>query len=308
MNDCVMNNGNGNIKINGDSPNGESSSSPPAPPAPPKTPRERVEQARDLAIDLFNECGGMVHYAGVVTDHYLKLIHSYEITEELDLGRGWLVFDIAWSLSEKMKRLRQQLERADTLIEPFADLYDGVSAGPLTIGHITGSSAHATAVLLGRYFLAFFQKKGPRLMPLEGEGRREPNDLSLEQLLELLPKWRVSAQRAYHEILNVVGLDYEKDYEKWVALTRVEAGKVLAALPPAPPMTEEEKMVVRAVLDTGNKPLIQWKLLDAAGLKQTGTNNAMLSSMRQRGLLDNKGKGYFVPPSMVEILAAVVAP
>lgn len=289
--------------INDNSTNDELSSPSPDPPAVLKSPRERVEQARDLAIDLFNECGGMVHYAGLVEEHYLKLIHVYEIKEELNLDRGFLLQDIAWSLQQKMDRLQKNLSHAKTLIEPFMDLFDGVSAGPLTISTVTGSNAHITAIMLGQNFLSFFQRKGTGLMPLEGEGTREPNEFSVEQLVELLPKWRASARTIYRELLDMVGMNYEYDYNKWAALVRVEAGRALATMPAAPPMTEEEKMVIHTLLKGGNKPLIQSSLFDTAGLKDTGTNKAMLASMRQRGLLDNNGKGYFVPPSIMAVVA-----
>jgi hypothetical protein len=249
--------------------------------------RVRVEQARDLAIEMFRKCGHMFRDAFQEAEHF-RLKWRYPDFDQLDQSRALKMIDLGNSLRESTKQLQPWIERAEILIEFFTLDYDGISEGPYKVGRIVGPNVHATALRLSRYFHNFFLNQWPKF---DGIGASGYGDLSSEELTSLVRSWPIdlSFRRGAEQLLDAIGSEYEKDVEIWVARTEMEAGKVLTTFSGT---SSHEHEIVEA-LERAGKRIDQEALLDAVGHPGDGSWKKLIGNLVARGgIVNHTGNGY----------------
>jgi hypothetical protein len=303
----------------------------PAGPSPiPAEPRQRVLFARDLSIGLFVECAWLADFAGLAVKRHrtvrdaLVLLGPAGATGMNPMNELGLFASTTQPVRDAIGWAADTVER---LIEPLADTYNGYSAGALTIGPLTAPNAHAAAVVLARRFTKLYDRHANELHPVAGWNPHDyppptycpptTKDVHPKHVIYRVPMpfpaysilpaeqsrltrlWHRKARRFRGRLLDVVGGDYDRDHRKWVALVKVEAGRVLAGLPADPsPRTYLEKEVIATLTAKGQR-LTGEKLLHSMKLNpENGSLRQTLANMRERGQIDNKsgkGGGYGLP-------------
>jgi hypothetical protein len=199
---------------------------------------------------------------------------------------------VAWEVNAYTLFILDCLQDAVPSVQRVMRLLDAHSQGPVRLGTHTSSNAHAAVVGLGLQVQQLSNAGQFSVLPFDQQNDQVVVNEWLNRNLPHLTAF-VNGIRGMPTI----------DADELLALIRIEsAGGVSSSpglVPPPPPpptfpLIQEEIMVLDA-LRKHSKPMLQGNLLDAAKLKRTGPNNQLLAWMRQRGLLNNKGKGFYLP-------------
>lgn len=244
--------------------------------------RAQLDAARQLTCDLLNQACGLADYARVMADTYPAVMHDTERLASFAFAlETWRAVAV-----DSFGRLDALTTDASRIVTPLDLYYDRFSSGPLTISRRTYPNAHTAAVEIGRRILVTTSTTRTALSGFTAVsyGREDPVGCLAGHAGDL----RDGA-------VKVIGSNYADDVTAWLALIRLESAKAMSALPPPTPfLSGMEQMIVDALRRHG-QPLTQEKLLDAAKLGVTGSNKALLAAMRERGVVNNKGKGYSLP-------------
>jgi hypothetical protein len=242
-----------------------------------------VEQARIAAIAVWDALCGMAYHAGVIVDAQGQAARDADYAKQFP-GAVWAWWSAA---CDSFHQLDTLVAECDRVVRPFGLFFDRVSAGTLTLGPRTYANAHVAARDVLNAVVVTTQPVRRAMTPDNVKGHPEEKQVD----------YAVQCAAAIRDgVVTIIGPNYQRDYSLWVSLARRESAQALSVLPPpAPKLAGNERMIVEALRMHG-KPLTQVNLLVAAKLNpDSGTNKSLLSVMRDRGDLTNKGKGYGLP-------------
>jgi hypothetical protein len=205
-----------------------------------------------------------------------------------------------WAMvtTDEFTEIEKLNDEADQRVRRWAYFFDRFSSGVLNVG--CRSYSNAPMAILGMVG-EFIDRASEARAALAEVGQTPPVSDEIAMTLARLTR------QVWDAGVGVVGSDFHGAYSRLQAHLRVEIGKAWEACQPpatAPPATAqhllsyEEEQIIETLRKSGRR-MTQSKVLGAAGLGQHGTTKALLSQMRQRGLIDNdrdeRGNGYGLP-------------
>lgn len=242
-------------------------------------PAERIVAAKEAAICIF-EAAYKLCLRATITGQECKDMLSSDSTDDIEMRHNKVR-----EMELERDRFKEMVQQAALDIEPHSIHYDGFREDPVKLGNQSYTNAHLAALRTAQNVSAIIDDIDYTLLPFcfEMEISQGEDDPSL------LPERRI------YERLSQLGRDYGGQSDHLVAMIQIEAARALRQAPakdPKWPSIPEEDMVLKA-LNTVGEPLRQSKLLEKAKLTDSGTNKQLLAWMVERGMLNNKGKGFY---------------
>jgi hypothetical protein len=255
--------------------------------------QQDVEVARDVCFKTLDKMFGMFWHSGIVAD-------AWDTREADPEKRKALVMTLPfWATvtTDEFTEIQKLNDEADERVRRWALFFDRFAADVMNVGRSSYSNAPMGILGMVGEFIGRASEARAALVEID---RKPPSDEIADGLARI-------ARQIWDAGIAVVGADFHGAYSRIQARLRVETAKAWdaaekpATAPPVlpePTLSDEERWIIDALRKAG-KRMTQLKLLDAAGLGQHGTTKALLSQMRQRGLIDNnrddRGNGYGLP-------------